>query len=269
MKPIITLFPAALLFVFSVFADQDKLKAVTEKHNGLLLPLMLPIPAGSFNMGCVSEKNCNSNEQPVRLVTLDAFELSATEVTFEQWDACYADGGCSHRAKDQGWGRGERPVINVSWQDTLQYINWLNAKTGLQFSLPSEAQWEYAARAGNQTQYNCDNEIGKKDTNCHELGSKWDWLQTDPVASLSANPWGLYDMYGNVWEWTQDCYNNNYQGAPSNGSPWQIGDCNRGVIRGGLWLPTIWNLRTATRFNYSRDVRFYFIGFRVSRLLSQ
>ena len=138
-------------------------------------------------------------------------------------------------ADERGWGRGRRPVINVSWEDAVAYTKWLSGQTGERCRLPSEAEWEYAARAGSVTKYSWGNEIGSNQANCDVCGSQWDGKQTAPVGSFDPNGWGLHDLHGNVWEWVQDCWNGSYQGAPTNGSAWESGDCSRRVLRGGSW----------------------------------
>ena len=230
-------------------------------------PQMVYIPTGSFRMGDI-QGGGDSNEKPVHRVSVKAFLMSATEVTFAQWDACAAAGGCSYKPSDSGWGSGSRPVINVSWEDiTKQYIPWLNKKTGEQYRLPSEAEWEYAARAGSETKYSWGNSIGNNKANCDGCGSRWDNSQTAPVGSFAANAFGLYDMHGNVWEWTQDCWNGSYKDAPSDGTAWLSGNCGRRVLRGGSWyfIPNF--LRSANRFRITTDYRIDDLGFRLARTL--
>ena len=241
--------------------DQNKIKAVLSTIEAS----MVVIPAGSFQMGCVSGKQCENNEQPVHTVKVPTFEMGATEVSFEQWDSCYAAGGCDHYPDDQGWGRGNRPVINVSFDYIQQYLKWLNQATGKDYRLPSEAQWEYAARGGTTTAYWWGDDVGKNNANCDGCGSQWDNKQTAPVASFKANPFGLFDTAGNVWEWTQDCWNDSYKGAPNNGSARQDGDCSQRVFRGGSWLDYAWWMRAAYRYRNSRDYRSNDLGFRLSR----
>ena len=196
---------------------------------------MVDIPAGRFRMGAL-KRGGYDNEKPVHTVTVPAFKLGKFEVTFTQWDACVADGGCGrYTPYDAGWGRGNRPVINVSWDDIQLFIDWLNDKTGGNYRLPTEAEWEYAVRAGSTTEYSWGNSIGSNRANCDGCGSRWDNRQTAPVGSFSANAWGLHDLHGNVWEWVQDCWNKNYKGAPTDGRAWTSGDCGRRVIRGGSW----------------------------------
>jgi formylglycine-generating enzyme required for sulfatase activity len=233
--------------------------------NGLPVSTMISIPAGSFQMGCVSGKNCYDSEKPVHTVTVPAFELGKTEVTFEQWDACVALGGCDHLPDDRGWGRGNRPVINVSWDDVQQYIAWLNQETSKNYRLPSEAEWEYAARAGTKTTYWWGNDVGKNNANCDGCGSQWDNKTTAPVGSFKPNPFGLYDTAGNVWEWTQDCWNKSYQAAPADGSTWQTGDCSYRVGRGGSWYGCAGYSRSANRCDNSHGARIDNQGFRLAR----
>jgi formylglycine-generating enzyme required for sulfatase activity len=138
------------------------------------------------------------------------------------------------RPPDQGWGRARQPVINVEWNDAKAYAGWLAKKTGRPYRLLSEAEYEYAARAGTQTAYPWGNNIGKNNANCDGCGSQWDNKQTAPVGSFAPNQFGLYDMAGNVWVWTEDCLNFGYKGAPTDGSPWTSGDYSR-MLRGGSW----------------------------------
>jgi formylglycine-generating enzyme required for sulfatase activity len=226
---------------------------------------MVSIPAGSFQMGCVSGKDCSSDEKPVHRVSISAFKMSETEVTFANWDACVNAGGCSHKPKDRGWGRGNRPVINVSHNDiTQQFIPWLNKATGKLFSLPSEAQWEYAARAGSTTKYSWGNNISCSQARYGNYsGVCGNDRKTVTVKSYRANKFGLYDMHGNVWEWTQDCWNGSYSGAPSNGKAWQGGDCTRRVLRGGSWFDGPGILRSANRVVGTATDRDSAVGFRL------
>ena len=224
---------------------------------------LVAVPAGSFRMGDLSGEG-NPHEKPVHSVRVPAFKLGKYEVTFAQWDACVADGGCGgYRPGDEGWGRGNRPVINVSWDDIQSFIQWLNGRTGGNYRLPSEAEWEYAVRAGSTTKYSWGDSIGSNRANCNRCGSRWDYQQTAPVGSFSANAWGLHDMHGNVSEWVEDCGNGNYAGAPSDGCAWTSGDCSRRVIRGGSWGSLPWFLRAAGRSRGSRSDRYGGQGFRL------
>ena len=228
------------------------------------MPEMVTIPAGSFRMGCVSGRGCYGDEYPVHSVRIASFEMSKYEVTFEEYDAFTGATG-RERANDEGWGRGQRPVIRVSWHDAVAYTQWLSSQTGESYRLPSEAEWEYAARAGSTTVYSWGNYIDVNRANCNGCGSQWDWRQAAPVGSFSANSWGLHDMHGNVWEWVQDCWNDNYEGAPTDGTGWLSGDCDRRVLRGGSWSYGPWNLRSADRLWNTTDFRLSLFGFRVAR----
>ena len=154
------------------------------------------------------------------------------EVMFSEWDACRREGGCSHNPKDLGWGRAGRPAIRVNWKDAQQYIGWLSTKTGRRYRLLSESEWEYATRRHSE------NSVRRNRENCLACGmDRWDNEKSSPVGSFAANPLGLYDVRGNVWEWVQDCWRSNYREFPADGSAWTRGDeedCSRRVVRGGL-----------------------------------
>ena len=226
---------------------------------------MVDIPGGTFRMGDLSGDGFD-DEKPVHSVTVPAFSMGKYEVTFAHWDACVADGGCGgYTPNDEGWGRGHRPVINVSWDDIQGFIDWLNDKTDGNFRLPTEAEWEYAARAGSTTKYSWGNRIGSNRANCDGCGSRWDDDRTAPVESFPANAWGLHDMHGNVGEWVQDCSNDSYAGAPTDGRAWMSGDCSRRVGRGGSWDFNPGFLRSAYRYGYTRSIRRDDIGFRLAQ----
>jgi formylglycine-generating enzyme required for sulfatase activity len=156
-------------------------------------------------------------------------------------------------------------VMNVSWNDTQTYLRWLSEKTGRRYRLPSEAEWEYAARAGSRTAYWWGNGLGKANANCAGCGSEFDRRETAPVGSFAANALGLYDMLGNVAEWVEDCWNSTYKGAPSDGSAWTRDRCPEHVLRGGSFNNDPRYIRAAARFKYDADVRFSANGFRVAR----
>ncbi len=150
------------------------------------------------------------------------------------------------------WGRDTRPVINVSWTDAREYAAWLSRKTGKQYRLPSEAEWEYAARAGSTTAYSWGPAIGRGNANCNGCGSQWDDKQTAPVGRFAANRFGLHDMHGNVWEWVEDCRHETYAGAPRDGAAWTTsGDCSFRYVRGGAWLSNPRFARSANRLSLS------------------
>ncbi len=232
-------------------------------------PVMVVIPPGEFIMGSPdSEQGRDSDEGPQRRVTIGyALAIGKFEVTFGEWDACVAGGGCSHRPSDQGWGRGNRPVVDVSWHDAKQFVAWLSAKTGRTYRLLSEAEWEYAARGGTATAYYWGNTVGSNNTNCSECGSAWGGKQSALVGSFAANAFGLHDMLGNVYEWTEDCWNTNYNGAPNDSVARTSGNCRARMLRGGSWGNSPQYLRSAVRFWNSTGTRLNAFGFRVARTL--
>jgi len=196
--------------------------------------------------------------------------VSKFDVTFADWDACVSVGGCPQegRASDAFWGRGTRPVIYVNWDDAQAYVAWLSRMTGKAYRLLSEAEWEYAARAGSTTAYFWGEEIGKNNANCNGCGSEWEAQPgASPVQSFKPNDFGLHDMAGNVWQWVQDCYHENYDGAPDDGSAWIAVDCKNRVVRGGSWWQPPNALRSADRYYTPFDTRSYYTGFRVGRTL--
>jgi len=253
-------------------SEQPQLAAFRDTlKDGAVEPEMVAIPAGEFQMGCVSHKGCNDEELPVRTVTFEEpFAMGKHEVTFGEYDR-FAEATGREKAGDGGWGRGERPVIDVSWDDAQAYVFWLSEQTGKRYRLPSEAEWEYAARGGTTTNYWWGDDIqrdGKVWANCYGCGSEWDGVQTTPVGSFPENPFGLYDTAGNVWEWVQDCWHDSYEGAPDDGSAWEEskgGNCGRRVARGGSWNDKPEDLRSANR-NWSNTVyRSNDLGFRLAQ----
>ena len=232
-------------------------------------PEMVVIPAGAFTMGSPgTEEGRNDNEGPQHLVTIaKPFAVSKFAVTFADWDACVSVGGCPH-VSDSGFERGKRPVINLRWEDAQQYAAWFSKMTGRAYRLLTEAEWEYAARAGSATAYFWGDQIGQGNANCRHCGSQWDDWQTSPVGSFKPNAFGLYDMAGNVWQWVQDCYNHDYNGAPTDGSVRITGDCRHRVVRGGSWANEPQLLRSANRSSWSADDQDFHIGFRLGRALA-
>ena len=230
-------------------------------------PEMVVIPAGRFRMGCVSGRDCQYDERPVHEVQVSSFALGVYEVTFEEYER-FARATGRDRPNDRGWGRGGRPVINVSWEDAQAYAAWLSDETGEDYRLPSESEWEYAARAGSTTRYYWGQDIGRNRANCRDCGSRWDGDETAPAGSFAANGWGLHDMHGNVWEWVEDCWHEHFARAPRDGSAWTSGgNCGRRVLRGGSWVNSPAFLRSADRSSYAAGARDDNFGFRVSRTL--
>jgi formylglycine-generating enzyme required for sulfatase activity len=250
--------------------QEQNLKAKDTFKECTTCPQMMVVSAGSFSLGSPAGEPARfANEGPQHTVKIARqFAVGQFALTFDEWDACVGAGGCNgYRPDDQGWGRGGRPVINVSWHDAAAYVAWLAKLTGKPYRLLSEAEYEYATRAGTTTAYPWGSAIGKNNANCHGCSSEWDNKQTAPVGSFAANGFGLYDMVGNVWEWTQDCYHDGYDGAPTDGSAWISGDCGSRVLRGGSWYRDPDNLRSALRFGVTSDLRNYGVGFRVARTL--
>ena len=244
-------------------------------------PEMVVVPPGSFMMG--SEKG-RYGEKPVHRVTIvQPFAVGKYEVTFAEWDACVSGGGCNgYRPDDSGWGRGRRPVIHVSWDDAQAYVRWLSEETGEAYRLLSEAEWEYVARAGTRTAFHFGETISTGQANydgSYVRISSWSALygsgrkgayrkKTVAVGRFPANAFGLHDMHGNVWEWTEDCWNDDYQGAPADGGAWEMGDCSRRVLRGGSWTLTPGDLRSASRARNTAGNRYKVFGFRLARTLT-
>jgi serine/threonine-protein kinase len=249
-------------------AQQAKIaheKLMIERTTNALLNNMVTLPAAQFIMGCAVNNGCKTKEMPQHKVTLATFSIMATEVTFAQWDACVTSGACSTQPNDESWGRANRPVIGISYRDIInEFIPWLNEATGNNFSLPSEAQWEYAAKASSLTTYAWGNELDCLQARYSQFsGLCGNERKTATVKSFQPNAFGLYDMHGNVWEWTQDCWNDSYHGSPTDGSAWHTGDCSAGVLRGGSWLNEANLLRATFRTGYSRSASANVNGFRL------
>lgn len=232
-------------------------------------PQMIVIPPGKFIMGSPDkEPGRAANEGPQHPVTIARqFAVSIDDVTFAEWDACEKVGGCAH-VTDSGYGRGNMPVTNLTWNDAETYVEWLAKMTGRPYRLPTEAEWEYIARAGTTTAYYWGNDLGSGNANCMVCGSKFDGKGPSPVGSFKPNPFGLYDVTGDVWQWLQDCFHKNYDGAPADGSAWTSGDCSLRVDRGGSWISAASNLRIAFRGSYPAGSRNYSLGLRVARTLA-
>jgi formylglycine-generating enzyme required for sulfatase activity len=252
--------------------EEERAKAATPrsefKECAIGCPVMIVVPAGKFNMGSPeNEADRQTTEGPQHEVTLaEPIAVSKFEVTFEEWDACVAAAACP--GAPDVWGRGHRPVINVSWADAKQYVGWLVKVTGKNYRLLSEAEWEYSARAGTNTRYAWGDEPGAGNANCNGCGTQWDLEQTAPAGSFKPNAFGLYDMHGNVWEWVEDNWHENYVGAPTDGSAWlQGGQPVFRVIRGGSWRNESELLRAAVRQKRNINVRFDTLGFRVARTM--
>ncbi len=227
-------------------------------------PLMLELPAGSFLMG--AEGNSLSfEERPQHPVGLASFSISKYEVSFAEYGR-FARATGRRLPHDEKWGRGDRPVINVTWKDARAYAGWLSKQTGQRYRLPTEAEWEYAARAGTTTDYWWDIAARATMANCFNCGSEWDGNSSAPVGSFPANSLGLHDTAGNVQEWTEDCYYPSYQGAPADGSARTRAGCTQYVARGGSYTSPIESLRSNKRAHYVQDTRIDNLGFRMVRV---
>jgi len=252
-------------------------------------PDMVNIPGGQFLMGSPQqEAGRYGDEGPQRSVKIAPFALGRTEVTFDEYDA-YAKATGRELPKDEGWGRGQRPVINISWDDAQAYAAWLSEKTGKNYRLPTEAEWEYAARTGTQTvRYWGDDPANRlacayanvyDRKNQAEIQKRHGWAGTSfdcddaypytaPVGQFKPNAFGLYDMLGNVWEWVADCWHDGYQGAPADGRAWDDkGACQSGrrVLRGGSWFNEPVIVRAASRGWGLPGSRDNILGFRLAR----
>jgi len=221
-------------------------------------PKMVSIPAGRFKMGN-HQGGGEGDEQPVHEVSVNRFAISRYEITFAEYDR-FAQATDRDKPDDEGWGRGNRPVINISWDEAQAYTEWLSQETGQQYRLPTEAEWEYAARAGTQTKYWWGNEIGRNRANCDGCGSRWD-KTTMPVGSFAPNAFGLYDTSGNVEEWTCSQYEDKYRGKEQT----CVKRANEIVLRGGSGIDFRLRLRSAFRNSRKPSERFRFVGFRVVR----
>lgn len=238
-------------------------------------PVMVEVPAGTYMMGTsVDDPEGYLGERPRHSVAIGSrFAVGVYEVTFAEWDACVEGGGCGgHGADDSGWGRGTRPVSGLSWEDARAYVSWLSERTGAAYRLLTEAEWEYVARAGTETQWywGTSEETRCQYANAEGIKPCYDGYESEtaPVGLFEPNAFGLYDVVGNVWEWTEDCWKKDYSGAPADGSAWQSGDCSHRVMRGGAWNLHSGYLRSAARGWSLAGVRGGNKGFRVARTIN-
>ena len=222
---------------------------------------LVVVPAGEFQMG----SSAKPAEQPLHKVAIKKdFAIGRREVTFAEWDKCVAAGGCKYSPPDPAWGRGNEPVSNISWDDAKEFVTWLAKTTGKPYWLPSEAEWEYAARGGSTLPYWWGKDVGTGRAQCADCGVS-DASKPVVVGSFRPNAFGLYDTSGNAAEWIEDCWNPSYRGAPNNGSAWTSGDCSLHVLRGGSFADKAAAVRSSARFRYDEDVRYYANGLRVAR----
>ncbi|CAG4913716.1 SUMF1/EgtB/PvdO family nonheme iron enzyme [Paraburkholderia saeva] len=225
-------------------------------------PMMVSLSPGSFAMGSATD---DPSEKPVHHVTIEApFAIGKYEVTVEQWNACVDAKACPPLSSDNNPSK-TAPARDLSWDDTQVYVKWLAKTTGKPYRLPTEAEWEYADRGGTTTQYWWGDKMAKGTANCKDCGDPWHKEGPENVGTFTANPYGLHDMNGSVWEWVSDCWHNSYQGAPTDGRTWDSPGCNMRVIRGGSWREGANYMLTSTRFKYSSSVRQSQDGFRVAK----
>ncbi|SDX49274.1 SUMF1/EgtB/PvdO family nonheme iron enzyme [Thiocapsa roseopersicina] len=242
--------------IITVPTQRDRLR------NGGLGPTLARLPGGRFRMG--RNLTVASDFGPEREVEIAPFLMGVYEVTFEDYDR-FARATGRGLARDFGWGRGNRPVVGVSWEDARAYATWLSRETGRSYRLPSEAEWEYAARAGGRGSYWWGFGLEPNRAVCLDCGSAWDNRSTAPVGSFEASPFGLHDTAGNVMEWVADCYESGYDGAPSDGSARTDGPCTYRVARGGAFNRPSASMRTYVRARFVPGTRLDMLGFRVAR----
>lgn len=227
-------------------------------NSAVFEPALIGFPASAFRMGSTD----SSMEQPVHAVTLAPFYLAQTSTTVREWQKCVEAKACTLVAK----GQPDEPVVNVSWEDALQYVSWLSKATMRAYRLPTEAEWEYAARAGKTTRYAWGNTMLRGKTSCKNCGGVISYSRPPWTDAYPPNAFGFYGMGGGVAEWVADCWHRDYRGAPSDGSTaWDAPDCRLRVLRGGSWQQEASSLRVSSRENYDASVRYPTHGFRVAR----
>jgi formylglycine-generating enzyme required for sulfatase activity len=224
-------------------------------------PEMVALTGGTFVMG----SELGPETKPVHFVSVQPFAIGKYEVTWNDWEHCMAAQVC-REPDDHYWGRGKRPIVNISWGEANAYAEWISKLSGMRYRLPTEAEWEYAARGGTFTEYPWGNDIGADNANCRECTRLWEH-QSLEVGLFPANPFGLYDMHGNVWEWIADCWTRGYAGAPTDGRAWTAGDCGRRVLRSGSWYYFPQLSRSASRDSFPAELFSYNIGLRLVREL--
>ncbi|MBP2294812.1 SUMF1/EgtB/PvdO family nonheme iron enzyme [Azospirillum rugosum] len=227
-------------------------------------PPMTRIPAGSFTMG--NDKGDPTQRPAHRVAFARPFAIGVYEVTVAEWRACMEGGGCAAMPRMANVS-DDTPIHNVHVEDAEAYVAWLSRKTGQRYRLPSEAEWEYAARGGASTRFSWGESLtqGVQQANCRDCGGSFDRMRPASVGSFQPNGFGLYDTSGGVAEWVADCWNPGYKGAPADGSAWTTGDCRKRVLRGGSWRDELDAIAVTTRIGYDADVRYVADGFRVAR----
>src|SRR5579883_50776 len=218
-------------------------------------PEMVALPGGSFTMG----SNEDASERPIHQVTIRPFLIGKFPVTVGEWKQCVAAGACA----DLAGGEDAAPIANVSWNDAQSFVSWLRRETKKGYRLPTEAEWEYAARGGTRTRYWWGNEVALGMADCRGCGGPYNARAPLKTGSFPPNPFGLYDMTGGVAQWVADCWHRDYRGAPADGASWDAADCREHVLRGGSWQNDPSYMRAASRDQYDTGVRYITHGFRV------
>jgi formylglycine-generating enzyme required for sulfatase activity len=238
----------------------SKATAGSEINDCPACPVLVSIPSGSFTMGSNSS---DPSERPAHQVAIGVpFAIGKYELTVQQWNACAEAGACARLA--QG-AQPNAPMRDVSWDDAQVYVKWLSTTSGKPYRLPTEAEWEYAARGGTATRYWWGEQMVPAKANCKDCGQPWRVDGPANIGSFAANAYGLHDMNGSVWEWVADCWHNSYKDAPADGRTWETPNCNVRVIRGGSWREGANYMVSSTRFKYDASVRHSQNGFRVAR----
>lgn len=230
--------------------------------SGRLGPLLARVPDSRYSMG--RNTPIRDDTGPAHIVEIPAFLIGVHEVTFDDYDL-FARSTGRRIPSDFGWGRGQRPVIDVSWHDATAYANWLTGQTGQRYRLPSESEWELVASGGVTTSFWWGHYLVPGKAICFDCNTRWDNRSTAPVASLPPNPLGLHDTAGNAAEWVTDCYQPSYAGTPNDGRPHDEGACEQRVVRGGSFASPSRALRRFARSHQSPETRLNTIGFRIAR----
>jgi formylglycine-generating enzyme required for sulfatase activity len=226
--------------------------------------VLVSLPAGSFTMG---NNASDPSEKPAHQVAIGApFAIGKYEVTVQQWNACVEAKACPQVAQPPNTSP-TAPMRDVSWDDAQQYVKWLARTTGKPYRLPTEAEWEFAARGGTATRFWWGAQMAAGKASCKDCGQPWAADRPANTGSFSANPYGLHDTSGSVWEWVSDCWHNNFKDAPADGGAWDQPNCRVRVIRGGSWREGEAYMVASTRFKYDAGVRQSQNGFRVARSL--
>lgn len=245
----------------AIAVQRDRLRG------GALAPALVALAGGTFQMG--SNSLSGEDFSPAHAVRVRPFLIAVNEVTYQDYDR-FARASGRPIPDDFGWGRTNRPVVGVNWNEAQAYADWLSRETNRHYRLPSEAEWEFAARAGRASSYWWGFALERGRAVCFDCGSEWDNRSTAPVGSFAPNPFGLYDMTGNAMEWVADCYRPNYQGAPSDGRAWLDGDpaqanCPARVARGGAFNKPSSSMRVFVRTRFAPATQLNLLGFRVAR----